>query len=201
MLIHPCQFAMIFCFQYSYFHNVYLSLLLYHGDLRESCQKMFEMECQSGMILYATSAHKFILGLAAFRLYRKTCDFVWAERGRACIHRLKVWNEEGSTWNFEQKLKMMEAEENFCLGNFEGAKTSYQDAISAARVHKNLSDEALACELAAKFYFKIGDLESSFKHYRLAHEVYSKYGASGKANKLFTYISEKFSSVLASDRG
>lgn len=160
---------------------------------------MFEMECKSGMILYATSAHKFILGLAAFRLYRKTSNFIWAERGRACTDGIKVWNEEGSTWNFEQKLKMMEAEENFCLGNFDGAKLSYQDAISAARLHKNLSDEALACELAAKFYFKIGELELSLQHYRLAHEVYGKYGAVGKADKLFTYIGGKFSSVLASD--
>ena len=157
---------------------------------------MIEIEYKSGIILYTTSIHKFILGLAAFRLYRKNLDFAWAERGRDCIKELKVWSEQGCTWNFEQKLKMLEAEENYCLGDFEGAKISYQDAISAARLHKFPNDEALACELAAKFYFKIGDMATSLKHYRMSHEIYCKYGADGKADKLFTYINGKFASLL-----
>ena len=156
------------------------------------------MDCKSGIILYTASAHRFILGLAAFRLYRKHSDFVWAERGRDCIKDVKVWAEQGSTWNFEQKLKLLEAEENYCLGDFDGAKISYQDAISAARMHKNLLDEALACELAADFYFQTGDASTSLKHYRIAREVYCKYGADGKANDLFSSIKDKFSNVFAS---
>ena len=159
---------------------------------------MLESEYKSGVTLYTASIHKFIIGLAAFRLYRKNLDFAWAERGRECIQALKEWNKEGSTWNFKQKLKLLEAEENYCLGNFEGAKIFYQDAISAARLYKNLSDEALACELAGKFYFKTGDLSSSLNHYRMAHEIYCRYGATGKAEKLFMYINWKFANVLAS---
>lgn len=156
---------------------------------------------KSGVIIYPDSVHKFIIGLAAFRLYRKYSDFIWAERGRECIKNVKIWTEQGCAWNFEQKLKLLEAEENYCLGNFEGANVSYQDAILAARLHKNLVDEALACELAGSFYFKTGNLSSSLKHYRMAHEIYIKYGAIGKADKLFTFIDGKFSNVLASSTG
>ena len=157
---------------------------------------MIEIEYKSGIILYTTSIHTFFLGLAAFRLYRKTSDFAWAERGRECIKELKVWSEQGSAWNFEQKLRMLEAEENYSLGDFEGAKVSYQDAISAAKLHKFLNDEALAYELASKFYFQIGDVSTSLKHYTWAHEVYCKYGADGKADELFSYIKGKFASHL-----
>lgn len=157
---------------------------------------MIGIEHKSGVLLYTASIHKFVLGLGAFRLYRKKMGTIWAERGRECIEEIKVWCEQGCTWNFEQKLKMLEAEENYSLGNIEGAKISYQDAISAARLHKFLNDEALACELAANFYFKIGDASSSLKYYRIAHEVYIKCGAIGKADDLFTFINAKFTSLL-----
>ena len=170
--------------------------MLDQGDLKESCERMFEFGYKSGAILYTDSVQNFFLGLAVFRLYREYSDFIWAERGKECIKKVKVWAEQGSSWNFKQKLKMLEAEESYCLGDFDDAKISYQDAISAARLHKHLLDEALAFELAAHFYFQIGDVSTSLKHYTKAHETYCKYGADGKADKLFSFIKDKFASHL-----
>jgi hypothetical protein len=56
--------------------------------------------------------------------------------------------------------------------------------------------EALACELAARFYLEIGDISSSLQHFTLAHENYDKWGATGKASQLFVYVSEKFVGFL-----
>jgi hypothetical protein len=57
-----------------------------------------------------------------------------------------------------------------------------------------------ACELAAKFYLGIGELQMSLQHFTLAHEKYSSWGAIGKAEKLFLYTNEKFTSLLTGKR-
>lgn len=105
---------------------------------------------------------------------------------------MKHWADEGAAWNFEHKLKLMEAEERFCIGDLETAKQSYKIAIELAKDRKFINDEALACELAAKFYFETENLSLSLEHYRFAHEKYCEWGAVGKANQLFGIINEKF---------
>lgn len=105
---------------------------------------------------------------------------------------MRHWAVEGSSWNFEHKLKLMEAEEQFSIGDVKRAKESYTMAIELAQCRKFINDEALACELAAKFYFETGDLSSSLEHYRFAHEKYCEWGAVGKANQLFGLINETF---------
>jgi tetratricopeptide (TPR) repeat protein len=121
---------------------------------------------------------------------------VWEARAQDRILNIRLWAEQASAWNFKHKLLLMEAEVLYSYQDFEQAKELYKQAISSARSHKYINDEALSCELAAKFYFDIGDLESSLEYYKLAHEKYCLWGAGAKANQLFTRINETFADFL-----
>lgn len=113
-----------------------------------------------------------------------------------CTNQMKLWNDQGISWNFQHRLHLLEAEEYYSIFEFDLAKVSYKDAIASAGSSKFVNDEALANELAGKFYLEIGDLVSSFEHFRLAHEKYSEWGAVGKAHHLFKFMNEKFGSIL-----
>lgn len=200
---------------------MYLAFILHHGDLKHSFLKYFEHEANSGIALYNEAIHTFIVALAAFRLYRDTLDMSFAEKGRQRIQMIKKWAEQGSKWNFEHLVLICEAEERYSLGDFEGAQESYKKSISMARIHKFQNDEALvsnddalgciismssyhtsslllnqANELAGRFFMETGNYQTSLEHLRMAHERYRKWGAVSKAGKLFSYINDKFASLV-----
>ena len=68
-----------------------------------------------------------------------------------------------------------------------------------ARENKFVNDEAMSCELAAKFYLDTGDAESALAHYKLAHRRCVEWGANTKADKLFRFMEENFRSLQGND--
>ena len=168
-------------------------ILLKNGDLKEKCEKYFEIEAQirSNWLLFYDSAHAFIAGLAAFQVFRHTGDAIWAERGRKCKQNMKHW-ADNCAWNFMHKLQLLEAEEYYCSGNLRCAREYYDAAIATAGVHKFANDEALANELAAKFYLNTGEPATSITYFNHAHEKYEAWGAISKVSnldKLFSNLS------------
>ena len=117
---------------------------------------------------------------------------------------MKLWNEQGISWNFKHKLQLMEAEEHYSSGNLKLAKESYKNAIESSRLSRFVNDEALANELAGRFYLETGDLASSLEHFRFAHDNYGDWGAIRKASHLFEYTNNTFTSYMSnrhSDQG
>ena len=150
-----------------------------------------QLDLSTPCLVSTESVQVFVAGLAAFRIYRETNDSIWLDRGRQHKETIKLWATEGCEWNFKQKLLLLEAEESYSIGNFSSAKQSYKKAISTAKAHKFANDEALACELAARFYLKTDDKESSKEHFRLAHTKYLEWGAVRKAEVLVDDAFEK----------
>ena len=109
---------------------------------------------------------------------------------------LKLWSEQGSLHNFQQKMYLMEAEERFCLGDFSNARVSYNKAIVASQVHRFVNDEAMAHECAAKFYFEARNLSLSLEHFKSACEKYQQWGAAAKAKQLHSFVKRKFLGIL-----
>ena len=91
---------------------------------------------------------------------------------------------------------LLQAEESYSCGNIEDAKAMYNAAISSAQRHGFVNEEALADELAARFYFETGDAGTSLQLFRAAHEKYQQWGAFGKATHLFADINRRFRNVL-----
>lgn len=110
---------------------------------------------------------------------------------------MKGWADQGSKYNFQHKLLLMLAEEYYANDNVNQAKECYKSAISYAQLHKFNNDAALAAELAGRFYLEIGEHASALEHFRLALDKYHDWGAVAKANQLFAYTNETFSTILS----
>ncbi|KAK1743977.1 putative AAA ATPase [Skeletonema marinoi] len=142
------------------------------------------------------SFHAFYIGLISFWLARKSKDGQhWIERGKSSKLALKKW-AESSSWTFENKWFLLEAEESFCNNNYDAAKTYYDKAISSAKDHKFINEEALACELAAYFHLELGQKDKALELFLLAHEKYHEWGAFGKCTSLYEFVVSNFSSPI-----
>ncbi|KAL3787477.1 hypothetical protein HJC23_001127 [Cyclotella cryptica] len=176
-----------------YFHELFLSLVLNtQDDIKLSAEKFLEFKTPSWHLLASNAAHDFIGGLASFRIYRETRDPLWAQRGEQFKQRINTWEDQGSLWNFENKSFLLDAEKSYSNGNMELARVSYENAISSARQHKFIHEEALAYELAAKFYLNMGNKSTAFEYFTNAYGKYLEWGAFAKGKALFTYIQETF---------
>ena len=123
-----------------YFQKVYISFLFRSYDrTKENIGKYLACVGNTWANLFITHAfHAFNIGLIFFWLARKSGDGdgqQWKERGKLSKMALKKWTES-SSWNFENKWYLLEAEELFCSNNFDAAKTYYDKAIASAKDHK-----------------------------------------------------------------
>ena len=92
----------------------------------------------------------FVEGLASFLLARQTKDSErtrWIEKGENVLTKIRYWSEH-SSWNWEDKMVLLEAEKMYTMGNFDQAALLYERAIRLAHDHKFMNDEAIASELA-----------------------------------------------------
>jgi hypothetical protein len=185
------KLALIYPFHAS-FYNTYLCLVFNEGDLKYHLEALFRLDSRPGFLWSVDIFIEFTAGLSCYKVYRDTRDPTWASRGKKCTNQMKLWNDQGSSWNFQHRLHLLEAEEHCSNFEFNLAKVSYRNAIASARSSKFVNDEALASDLAGRFYLEIGDLELSFKHFRVAHEKYSEWGAVGKASRLFEFMNSTF---------
>ena len=131
-------------------------------------------------------------GLVSFWIYRRTNNTKWSARGinfKIVIQKLA----ESSQHNFQHEVYLLEAEEAFSNKNYELAKSLYEKAVSIARKHRFINQEALACELAGYFFLEIGEQDTAIQYFLQAHEKYHEWGAVSKCNMLFQFVQRKLS--------
>ncbi|WP_236144081.1 sensor histidine kinase [Nostoc sp. CMAA1605] len=86
--------------------------------------------------------------------------------------------------NHQHKLDLIEAEKHRVLGNNYQAGDWYDRAITTAKTHEYLPEEALANELAAKFYRNWGKERVAAGYMQQAYYCYARWGAKGKTDQL-----------------
>jgi predicted ATPase/signal transduction histidine kinase/tRNA A-37 threonylcarbamoyl transferase component Bud32 len=86
--------------------------------------------------------------------------------------------------NFQHKYDLVEAEKARILGNLLEAEELYERAIFGACEHEYIQEEALAYELAAKFYLGRGRLKFASSYMKEAHYCYDRWGAKAKVQDL-----------------
>ena len=136
-------------------------------------------------------------GLASFLLARQTNNSErtrWIEKGENVLTKIRYWSEH-SSWNWEDKMVLLEAEKMYTVGNFDQAALLYERAIRLAHEHKFINDEAIASELAGIFFFERG-LNEMKGEAHLLHSVqsYKTWGALAVAKRVEHFIASKFSS-------
>ncbi|WP_437821294.1 AAA family ATPase [Sorangium sp. So ce1078] len=100
-------------------------------------------------------------------------------------YRGKVFSYAGGCpENFQHKRLLIEAEEARAAGRRIEAMDLYDQAIETARTNRFVHDEALACELAARFYLGLGREKVAGAYMTDAHRGYRAWGASAKVAQL-----------------
>ncbi|KAK1744417.1 putative AAA ATPase [Skeletonema marinoi] len=172
-------------------NSTYISFIFRsYDDTIENIEKYFALQENTwGILFLAQAVHAFHTGLISFWVARKSKEqkLRWYQRGNQSKLALKRW-AESSQWTFENKWYLLEAEESFCNNDVESAKTYYEKAVTSAKLHKFVHEEALAHELAAYFYFELGEREQTMEHLILAHEKYLEWGALGKCDSLLKFV-------------
>ncbi|MEG4119804.1 AAA family ATPase [Microcoleus sp. N9_B4] len=91
---------------------------------------------------------------------------------------------QNAPMNYLHKWYLVEAERQRVLGNKAGAVDLYDRAIQLAKEHQFLNEEALANELAAKFYLEWGKEKFAQLYAIEAYYAYSRWGAKAKVDDL-----------------
>ncbi|MGI2907779.1 ATP-binding sensor histidine kinase [Tolypothrix sp. VBCCA 56010] len=86
--------------------------------------------------------------------------------------------------NFQHKYDLVEAEKHRVLGQKIEAIEMYDRAISGAKANEYIQEEALANELAAKFYLEWGKEKIAQTYMQEAYYCYARWGAKAKVNHL-----------------
>lgn len=97
--------------------------------------------------------------------------------------KIKKW-ASSAPMNHLHKFYLVEAERYRVLGYKDKAIDCYDRAIALAKEHKYLNDEALAHELAAKFYLALGKAKIAQVYMLDARYCYRKWGAIAKVKDL-----------------
>ncbi len=97
--------------------------------------------------------------------------------------KLQKW-AQFAPMNFQHKYDLVEAEKARVLGQILEAEDFYEQAIQGARENGYIQEEALAYELAAKFYLSRGREKFAQTYMKEAHYCYGRWGAKAKVADL-----------------
>ncbi len=150
---------------------------------------------------YANSVEKYLIGTtgvfinSAFHFHQclalsvgydyavgeKQAQYV--EKIKSNLEKFKLWSKHCPSTYLHQRL-LIEAELARITGNVLEAQDLYDQAISSARENKFLQNEALASELAAKFWLGKGKEKIAKVYMSEAHYGYQHWGAQRKVEDL-----------------
>ncbi|MCK5876160.1 MAG: GAF domain-containing protein, partial [Candidatus Marithrix sp.] len=97
--------------------------------------------------------------------------------------KMKLWAEH-APMNYQHKYDLVEAEKARVLGKNWKAAALYEKSIAGAKENQYIQEEALAYELAAKFYLERGMDKFSQVYLRDANYCYQQWGATAKVKQL-----------------
>lgn len=119
-----------------------------------------------------------------------TYDGAGADRRQQILEVLKAQSRTHAGWadncpeNFENRAALIQAEIARIEDRPIDAMTLYEKAICSSQTHGFIHHEALAYELAARFYLKRGFRQIAHLYLRKARSCYSQWGADGKVRHL-----------------
>jgi len=102
--------------------------------------------------------------------------------------------------NYCHKVQLLEAEWYRVLGDFVKAIEMYDCAIAGAKANEYIQEEALANELAAKFYLEWGKEKIAATYMQEAYYGYARWGAKAKTDHLEQTYPQLLTPILQQQR-
>ncbi len=187
---------------YAYIYKLMLAYLFnkYTAALENIAQGEQYLMAVSGMIpipvfhFYAALTHLVIVAEQPAAERTETLAQVEIHQGT-----IAQWGKH-APMNYLHKWHLIEAEKQRVLGNKAAAIEHYDLAIAGAKEHQFLHEEALANELAAKFYLDWGREKIAQTYMIEAYYAYTRWGAMAKVEQLTTLYPQLLASILVVDR-
>ena len=135
------------------------------------------------------------------------CDSPSSDEGRQHLEAMVAHHRQLEAWarhcpeNFENRALLVAAEIARIEGRDPDAMRLYEQAIRSARDNGFVNNEALALEIAARFYADRGLDRIARAYLRDARDGYRQWGADGKVRQLeaqYPYLSDEHA-VVRSD--
>lgn len=148
--------------------------------------------------MLVTMMHDFYDALADLAIYagaapterKQIIKRVWIslKKLKECAHHTPI--------DYQHKLDLVEAEWLRVLGKKAEAMELYDRAIAGAKANEYLNEEALACELAAKFYLSLGREKIARLYMIDAYDCYVRWGEQAKIDDLEKCYPQLLSPIL-----
>ncbi|MEG4347558.1 AAA family ATPase, partial [Microcoleus sp. A003_D6] len=180
---------------------IYKLLLAYYFG---NYQAAFDYIAQSKSYLMAVSGLVFIpifhfyAALTHLALFPTQPELEQAEMLAVATTHQTVLHQcaQNAPMNHQHKWYLVEAEKYRVLGNKAEAIEHYDRAISGAKANEYINEEALANELAAKFYLNWGKEKVAASYMQEAYYCYSRWGAKAKTDDLETRYPDLLRPIL-----
>jgi len=147
--------------------------------------------------------HHFYESLTLLALYPKTDrkeKLKMMSRVRINMLKLKKWAKDAPE-NYAHKYLLIEAERLRVLGKDSLARSVYDKAIEAASNNRYIHEEALAYEVAGRFYYQKKAESLAEFCFKAAHNSYREWGANAKFKHLGQQYPQFISSTLGQSAG
>ncbi|NET64751.1 MAG: AAA family ATPase [Moorea sp. SIO1G6] len=151
----------------------------------ENADQFEDYAANAGSSFFFTTAY-FYDALARLAFYPDASETERAEiltKVAAKQEKMELWAKQ-APMNFLHKFYLVEAERTRVLGRDSEARDYYDRAITLAHKNEYLNDEALAYELAGKFYLARNQNHVARHYLQDAHYTYQGWGAVAKVNDL-----------------
>jgi predicted ATPase/signal transduction histidine kinase len=183
---------------YVYIYKLMLAYLFgnYSAASENITQGNLYLQAVSGMI--HIPVFHFYAALTHLALLRSPSELDRAETlAQVETHQatIDLWAQT-APMNYVHKWELIEAEKQRNLGNKAAAIEHYDRAIAGAKEHQFIHEEALANELAAKFYLDWGKEKIASSYLTEADYCYGRWGAAAKVAQLQTLYPQLLTDIL-----
>lgn len=187
---------------YLYFYKLQLCYLFNDYPQAVENSVLAEQYLQGGIGKIILPNFHLYDSLARLAVYPQVGDFEQKQilqKVAANQEKMQHWGHH-APMNYLHKFYLVEAERYQILGEYLEAMDYYDRAISLAKKHEYIHEEALANELAAKFYLKWGKERIAQTYLIDAYYGYVRWGALAKVNDLQTQYSQLLATIIQQER-
>jgi PAS domain S-box-containing protein len=158
------------------------------GEYQQAAEQSAQAEkyLDAGISQYPTFLYPFYDALILLALYQEATE----ENKQQILQRVETHQQKIHRWarlasyNHQHRWELVEAERYAVLNNRTEAIEFYDIAIASAKANGYIQEEALANELAAKFYLAWGKEKVASSYIQEAYYCYARWGAKAKINYL-----------------
>ncbi|BAT55612.1 serine/threonine kinase with two-component sensor domain protein [Nostoc sp. NIES-3756] len=140
-----------------------------------------------------------LVQLATYKEVQATTQQQILEKVSFNQEKMRIWAEHAPI-NYLHKFYLVEAEKYHVLGQYIEAIEHYDRAISLARDNEYINEEALANELAAKFYLAWDKQKIAQTYLMDAYYGYSRWGAKAKVDDLTQRYPQLLAPILQQEK-